>query len=206
MIWFFSRKKEVEKLKEEVKESFESVKKDISGVGGWIKHLDSEKELQKRDVDALREELSSIKTEIEGVKNILSFMNEMKPKQVFKTPRRVFNKQTGVYPVQTAVQTAVQTPNLDQFSISERAILWVLLNAELKLGYDDLAAVLGKERATIRGQVNAIKQKSEIVEEIVEKNGKKRVFITEEMKEILLKKAKVRVRNKKKAQESDKKD
>ncbi len=206
MIWFFSRKKEVEKLKEEVKESFESVKKDISGVGGWIKHLDSEKELQKRDVDALREELSSMKTEIEGVKNILSFMNEMKPKQVFKTPRRVFNKQTGVYPVQTAVQTAVQTPNLDQFSISERAILWVLLNAELKLGYDDLAAVLGKERATIRGQVNAIKQKSEIVEEIVEKNGKKRVFITEEMKEILLKKAKVRVRNKKKAQESDKKD
>ena len=204
MIWFFSRKKEVEKLKEEIKESFESVKKDISGVGGWIKHLDSEKELQKRDVDALRDELSSIKTEIEGVKNALSFMNEIKPKQVFKTPRGVFNKQTAVYPVQTPVQTGVQTPNLDQFSISERAILWVLLNAELKLSYDDLAAVLGKERATIRGQINALKQKSEIIEEIVEKNGKKRVFITEEMKELLLKKAKVRVRNKKKDQKSDK--
>ena len=204
MIWFFSRKKEIERLKEDVKESFESVKKDISGVGGWIKHLDSEKELQKRDVDDLKEELSSLKIEIEGVKNILSFMNEMKPQRVFKTPKQLFNKQTAVYPVQTAVQTAVQTPNLDQFSISERAILWVLLNAELKLSYDDLAAVLGKERATIRGQINAIKQKSEIIEEIVEKNGKKRVFITEEMKEILLKKAKVRVRNKKKSQKDDK--
>ncbi|MCH8945364.1 MAG: hypothetical protein IIA85_00380 [Nanoarchaeota archaeon] len=206
MIWFFSRKKEIERLKEEVKESFESVKKDISGVGGWIKHLDSEKELQKRDMDDLKEELSSLKIEIEGVKNILSFMNEMKPQRVFKTPKQLFNKQTAVYPVQTAVQTAVQTPNLDQFSISERAILWVLLNAELKLGYDDLAAVLGKERATIRGQINAIKQKSEIIEEIVEKNGKKRVFITEEMKEILLKKAKVRVRNKKKSQKDDKEE
>jgi hypothetical protein len=199
MIWFFSRKKEIERLKEDTKNSFESVKKDINGIGGWIKHLDSEKELQKRDVEDIKEELSTIKEELEGLKNILSFMNETRPKQLFKTPNKVFGKQTAVYPVQTPIQTAVQTPNLDQFSISERAILWVLLNAELKLSYDDVAAVLGKERATIRGQINAIKQKSEgIIEEIIEKNGKKRVFIHEEVKEKLLKKTKVRVKDKKK--------
>ncbi len=203
MIWFFSKKRDIEQLKEDTKNGFESVKKDILGVGGWIKHLDSEKNLQKRDMEDLKEELASMKEEIEGVKNILSFMNEMKPQQVFKTPKQLFNKQTAVYPVQTPIQTGVQTPNLDQFSISERAILWVLLNAELKLSYDDLAAVLGKERATIRGQINTLKQKSEgVLEEIVEKNGKKRVYIPEEMKEKLLKKAKVRVKNKKK----DKKD
>jgi len=206
MIWFFSRKKGVEALKEEIKESFESVKKDIHSVGGWIKHLDSERELQKRDIEDLKEGLSSIKTEIEGIKNVLSFMNEIKPQRVFKTPKQLFNKQTAVYPVQTVVQTVVQTPNLDQFSISERAILWVLLNAELKLSYDDLAAVLGKERATIRGQINSIKQKSDILEEVVEKNGKKRVFILEEMKEKLLKKAKVRVRNKEKDKKNSKEE
>lgn len=199
MIWFFSKKRDVEQLKEDTKSGFESVKKDIQGVGGWIKHLDSEKDLQKRDIFDLKEELASMKEEFEGIKNILSFMNEIKNPQVFKTPKQVFNKQTAVYPVQTPIQTGVQTPNLDQFSISERAILWVLLNAELKLSYDDLAAVLGKERATIRGQINTMKQKNEgILEEIVEKNGKKRVYITEEVKEKLLKKAKVRVKNRKK--------
>lgn len=206
MFWFFSRKKEVGQLKEDTKKGFDSVKKDIHAVSGWIKHLDSEREMQKREVEDLKEDLSSIKTELEGIKNILSFMNDPKNSKVFKTPQRAFNKQTAVYPVQTVVQTAVQTPNLDQFSISERAILWVLLNSELKLSYDDLAAVLGKERATIRGQINAIRQKGEgIVEEIVEKNGKKRVYIPEEMKEKLLKKAKVSVKRRKKEKNSSKK-
>jgi hypothetical protein len=64
----------------------------------------------------------------------------------------------------------------------------------MKLGYDDLSAILGKEKSTIRGQINAIKAKSEgLIEESIEKNGKKRVFIPEEIKEKVLKKQKVRV-------------
>ena len=197
--WFF-RKKEVEQIKEDTKRGFDSVKKDVSAVSGWIKHLDSEKNLHKKEIDELKEDLSTIKEEIEGLKNVLSIMNELKPKQLFKTNRQVFNKQTGVYAVQTGVQTGVQTPNLDQFSITERAILWILLNTDMKLGYDDLASMLGKERSTIRGQINAIKQKNrELIEEETEKNGKKRVFIPEYMKEKMLKKIKVRVNNKKKS-------
>ena len=47
--------------------------------------------------------------------------------------------------------------------------------------------------------MNAIKQKSEhLIEEIIEKNGKKRVFIPENIKEKMLKKTKVRVKNNKK--------
>ena len=54
--------------------------------------------------------------------------------------------------------------------------------------------MLGKTRATVRGQINSIKQKSEgLIEEVIEKNGKKRVFIPDYIKEILLKNAKVRV-------------
>ncbi|MEX2016896.1 MAG: hypothetical protein WD876_00280 [Candidatus Pacearchaeota archaeon] len=206
MFWFFGKKKGVEQLKEETKNSFEAVKKDISSVSGWIKHLDSEKDIQKRELEDIKEDLSSIKNEIEGVKNVLAMMNELKIGGVFKTPKRVFNKQTAVYAVQTGVQTAVQTPKLDQFSVTERAIIWILLNTDMKLSYDDLAAMLGKERSTIRGQINRIKQKSDsLIEEITEQNGKKRVFIPENIRENMLKKTKVRVRKSSENREEEEK-
>ena len=197
MFWLLTGKREVEKIKEDTKKSFESVKKDISSVSEWIKHLDSEKNLQKKDIEEIKEVLTSIKEDVDGLKNVVSVMNELKTNRVFKTAKAVSNKQTAVYAVQTGVQTGVQTPNLNQFSVTERAILWVLLNSDMKLSYDDLAAMLGKERSTIRGQINTIKQKSEIIEEEIEKNGKKRVFIPEEIKEKMLKKTKVRVKNNK---------
>ena len=198
--WLFGRKKEVEALKEDTKKGFESVKKDITSVSGWIKHLDSEKNLQKKDIEEIKSILTTMNNDLEGLKNVISIMNELKPRGQNQTPKQLFNKQTGVYAVQTAVQTAVQSPNFDQFSVTERAIIWVLLNSDIKLSYDDLAAILGKERSTIRGHLNRIKQKSDgLVEEIIEQNGKKRVFIHENMKEKLLKKAKVRVKSKEKS-------
>jgi len=204
--WLFGSNKEVERVEEDTKNGFEAVKKDISAVSGWIKHLDSEKNLHEKEINELKEVLSSIKEEMESLKSVVSFVAETKNKRVFKTPQKVFNKQTAVYAVQTGVQTAVQTPNLDQFSVTERAIIWVLLNNDLKLSYDDLAAMLGKERATLRGQINSIKQKSEsLIEEIIEKNGKKRVFIHEDIKEKLLKKQKVRVNNTKDSKKKSKK-
>ena len=196
--WIF-RKKEIKRVEEDTKKSFESVKKDITSISGWIKHLDSEKNLQKKEIEDLKDILSSIEEEIGGLKNIVSVIGELKPNRLFKTPKRLSNKQTAVYTVQTGVQTGVQTPNLDQFSITERAILWVLLNTDMRLSYDDLAAMLGKERSTIRGQINTIKQKSEdLIEEVIEKNGKKRLYIPENIKEKLLKKTKVRVNSKQK--------
>ena len=195
--WFFG-KKEVHKIKEETKNSFDSVKKDIQSASEWIKHLDSHRELHKKDIDEIKGVLSSIKEDVEELKNIVSMIRGIGHGQGFKTSKRVFNKQTAVYAVQTGVQTGVQTPKLDQFSVSERAILWVLLNTDMKLSYDDIAAVLGKERSTIRGQLNAIKSKNNgIIEEISEKNGKKRVFIPEYVKGHLLKKVKVKVKKNK---------
>ena len=194
MFGWFSGKKEVKRVEEDTKAGFEAVKKDITAVTGWIKHLDSEKNIQEKEVEAIKDVLSTVQEEIESLKNVLAMMNELKRKQVFKTARAVSNKQTGVYAVQTGVQTGVETPILDQFSVTERAILWILLNSDIKLSYDDLAAMLGKERSTIRGQINRIKQKGNFLEEVVENNGKKRVYIKEEIREKMLKKAKVRVR------------
>ena len=197
--WLFGKKSDDE-LKEATKKGFEDVKKDIHAVSGWIKHLDSEKNLQNKEIDELKQSLASMQIEIEGLKNVMSIMGNINTQQVFKTSKQVSNKQTAVLPVQTTVETGVQSPNLDQFSVTERAILWILLNSDLKLSYDDLAAMLGKERSTIRGQINSIKQKSgdTVISEIIEKNGKKRVFIPENIREKLLKKQKVRVKNTKK--------
>ena len=205
MFWLFLGKKEVERAKEEARKGFENVKKDMSSISGWIKHLDSEKNLQKKEIEELKDILSTVQNEVEGVKNVLSIMNDLKTNKVFKTPKQLSKKQTAVDLVQTAVQTAVQTPNFDQFSITERAIIWILLNTDMKLSYDDLAAMLGKERSTIRGQINAIKQKSEsLIEEVIERNGKKRIYIPENLREKLLKKTKVRVKKSKNTKKSEK--
>lgn len=199
MFGLFFRKKEVEQLKKDTKDSFDSVKKDMNSLTEWIKHLNSEKKRQKEDIEEFKEVLSTIKEEIEGLKNAFSIIEESKKKQLFRTAVQKNNKQTGVYAVQTGVQTAVQTPNFDNFSVTERAIIWTLLNTDMNLSYDDIAAILGKEKSTIRGHINRIKQKSEdIIQETIEKNGKKRVYIPEEIKEKLQKKAKVRVKKKKK--------
>ncbi len=208
--WFFGKRGR--NLHEHTKKGFDSVKKDLQHVGEWIKHLDS-KDKQLFDlINGLKLDLSSVREEIDGLHeaiNLVDFGN--KNKQLLqKTP--VVGKQTAVYAVQEYVQTPVQTGNLygilNNFSSNERLLVFALLNAGegMKLSYEDLARLLGKERSTIRGQINAIKQKSEgLLEEIVEPNGKKRVFIHEEVRNKLLKYAKVRVKEGDKPSKNDKK-
>lgn len=199
MFWLFTGKREINNLKENTKVGFESVKKDITAVSGWIKHLDSEKNIQSKEIGDIKEDLSIIKNDVESLKNMISILGNVRSGTNFRQPKQLFNKHTAVEVVQTAVETAVQTPDLSQFSVTERAILWILLNTDMKLSYEDLAAMLGKEKSTIRSQINTIRQKGEIVEESIEKNGKKRVFIPEEIKEIMLRKPKVRVKEGKRA-------
>ena len=83
--WFF-RKKDVEQLKEETKKGFDAVKKDISSVGEWIKHLNSKENKQDEEIKELKEILSSVNDELENMKNVLSIITELKPKSNFKTP------------------------------------------------------------------------------------------------------------------------
>jgi hypothetical protein len=203
MFWLFNGKKRLEEINEETKKGFEMVKKDMVSITEWIKHLDSEKKSSKKEIEFITIKLKSLEEEMEGLKNIFSLQNSVQSNKrlnkVFTTNTSLFDKQTTDYEEETPIQTGVQTPNLSNFSITERAILFVLLNSDLKLSYDDLATMLNKEKSTIRGQINTIKSKSEsLIKEEIEKNGKKRIYISEEMKEKLLKKQKVREKKKKK--------
>jgi len=204
MIFGLFGKDRVRKLEEDTKKSFQAVKGDFDKVGEWIKHLDKQDKQVFDILGQLKLEISSLKDEVEGLREALEIVGESGKNKQLSKKSGVFLKQTAVGGVEEPVQTPVQTANLHQIlqglSSNERLVIFTLMNSDLKLSYEDLARLLGKERSTIRGQINSIKQKSEgLIEEITEPNGKKRVFVNEEIKEKLLKYAKVRVSKKKKS-------
>ncbi len=208
MFGLFSKKaekKEVEEIKTAVQTGFNSVKQDINSVSTWVKHLDSKDSHLKNEISELKEELSSVRDELEEMRAVLSVVeNKQGFKQLFKQEQTVFNKQTPFKGVLNSVQTGVQTAFLDNLSTSERAIVFVLMNSDMKLSYEDLAAMLGKGKATIRGQINTIRQKSEgLIKEVISENNKKRVYIPQDIKDIILKSEKVRVKGKKKGKNSE---
>ncbi|MEN9626495.1 MAG: hypothetical protein RL557_823 [archaeon] len=199
MFWFFKKrdeKNDIIVIKSAVQTGFSNVKNDINNLTKWIKHLDSRDTALKRQVNGITDDFSVLKDEVEQLKNIISLIGE---RPIFKQKQTLFRKQTGVYSNLNTVQTDVQTSILNNLTAHERAIVFLLLNSDMKLSYEDLAAMLGKNKATIRGQVNNIKQKSEgFIEEIIGESNKKRIFIPEKTKELLLKIRKVRGRSKEK--------
>ncbi len=203
MFGLFGNSKKVKKLENETRKSFSEVRKDFEGVSKWIKHLNNSDKQLFDLVNDLKRELSSVQDDLNGLKEAVALSNlTLENKQLFKKTA-VLDKQEAVYDVQEPVQTAVQTGNfhdiLNGLSSNERMIVFTMMNTELKLSYEDIARLLGKERATIRGQINAIKQKSEgLIQELTEPNGKKRLYVNEEVRNKIEKYAKVRVKNDKK--------
>ena len=197
MLWW-SSKGRIKELEEKTEKSFLSVKRDMDAVSKWIKHLDNNDKQLFDIIYSLKQEISTLNDEIAAMREGIEIaVEEERNKQVFKK-LPVLNKQTSVEEVQKTVQTAVQTDNIYGFlknlSGNEKLIVFTLLNSEMKLSYEDLALLLGKERSTVRGQVNTIKQKTQgLIQELVESNGKKRVFIPEEIKSKLQKYAKTRM-------------
>lgn len=197
MFGFFTKKvekREFDRLRDAVQTGFNNAKQDINNISKWIKHLNNNENSIKEDISEINHDLSNIKDEIEELKNIISIIGN---KGLFKQRQTVFNKQTAVDGVLNSVQTGVQTVFLNNLTTNERAIVFVLLNSDMKLSYEDLAAMLGKKKSTIRGQINSIRQKSEgLLDEIISENNKKRVYIPEKTKEILLKIKKSKIKHK----------
>ena len=199
MLGLFGHKKRVDKLKDEVRDSFNHVKKDFNKVGRWIKHLDDKHVLHNDGISNIENQLSTVQEELAEIKDFISFFGSGLSKQLSKQIPTAGVKQTASEVVQTVVQTAVQTDILDNLTVMERAIVWALLNSEMKLSYEDLAALLGKDKSTIRGQINTIKQKNEgLIMEAREVTGKKRLYIPDEIKSTIVKSVKIKVRTAKK--------
>ena len=143
----------------------------------------------------IKNQILTIQESLVEIKDFISFFSHQLPGGMSKQTATMGVKQTVPSDVQTGVQTGVQTDILNNFTVMERAIVWALLNSEMKLSYEDIAALLGKKRSTIRGQINAIKQKNEgIIMESRELNGKKRLYIPDEIKANIMKSVKVKVK------------
>ena len=191
----FGQGKRIDKLREEVQDSFSHVRRDVNKIGDWIKHLDDKKDSHDTVITSLQDDIKTLQKEIRGIKESLNFFGQGLSKQQTTTKQHPLNKQTDTKNNQTSVQTDVQTSDLDKLTVMERAVVWALLNTDMKLSYEDVATLLGKDKSTIRGQINTIRQKTPgIIEEIRESNGKKRVFITENTKLHIAKKAKIKVK------------
>ncbi|MEM2462945.1 MAG: hypothetical protein QXI41_01360 [Candidatus Pacearchaeota archaeon] len=202
-LWFGKKRDELK----EIRESFENIKQDMMHISGWIKHLNAKNKHLEASFEHLSEEILKIKEDIDDIKSGLLMLKTIDKRRVFKHQQTGVYKQTGVQGVQTRVQTGVQTPLFDEIlknlTSSERVIVWILLNSDLKLSCEDLAALLGKQKNTIRGQINSIKQKSEsLLEEVLEKNGKKRYYINEKVREILMRSLKKKAKQKRKSESS----
>jgi hypothetical protein len=194
MLGLFGHKKRVEKLRGEVQDSFNHVKKDFNKVGEWIKHLDDKHVSHSDEISQIKDQLLLVHEDLIEIKDFISFFGPQLSKQA---PTSVV-KQVSPGAVQTVAQTGVQSGILDNLTVMERAIVWALLNSEMKLSYEDLAALLGKDKSTIRGQINTIKQKNEgIIMEVRESNGKKRLYIPDEVRSMIIKSVKVKIKGSK---------
>lgn len=203
-LWFGKKRDDV--LKEEIRGSFDNIKEDINKIGSWIDHLHTRDSKHDEKISELYDEILQIKEDIDGIKNFVCFFDDKVSSKnlnrLFKQQQTAVDKQTAVGGVQTAVQTPVQTPFFNAFlknlSISEKAIVWVVLNSEMKLSCEDISALLGKDKATIRGQLNSIKRKNnDLILEQIELNGKKRYYVDPKVKDILVRQLKAKSVSKK---------
>ncbi|MBT7102112.1 hypothetical protein HN935_01220 [archaeon] len=198
MFGLFGHKKKVEKLRGEVQDSFNHVKKDFNKVGEWIKHLDDKHVSHADEISMIKDQLLLVHEDLVEIKDFISFFGPQLSGTLSKQAPTAVVKQPSMGAVQTVAQTGVQSGILDNFTVMERAIVWALLNSEMKLSYEDLAALLGKDRSTIRGQINTIKQKKEgIIMEVRESNGKKRLYIPDEVRSVIIKSVKVKIKGSK---------
>ena len=192
--WPFKRQEDDhEALKEDVRKSFHAVKTDINKAAEWISHLHTRNNHHETKFEVLDARLSTIERDLDEIKNFISFfstrVNSGVFKQMSKQGQTAVYKQTAVEGVQTPVQTAFHSGFMGHLSANERLIVWTLMNTDMKLSCEDVAALLNKERSTIRGQINSIKQKSEgLISELSENSGKKRFFVEDKVKEMLLSK------------------
>jgi hypothetical protein len=200
MLSFFGHKKRIERLRGDVQDSFNSVKNDFNKVGKWITHLDDKHTIYKEEISTLKDQLLIIQNDIIEIKDFISFFGPQLSKALSKQTQTTVNKQLSPGTVQTIVQTDVQTDILSNLTVMERGIVWALLNSDMRLSYEDLGALLGKNKSTIRGQINTIKQKNNgLIMESREFSGKKRLYVPDEIKNNVIKSLKVKVNGSKDA-------
>lgn len=192
--WFFGKKEDkihekISELNNKIEDSFFNVKGDMKNLGKWVTHFNDKHKGHEGELENMKFRLSSVEKTLEDIWTAVQ--TAVQTGRVSKQP------QTDSRPKQLSVQKNLES--LRSLTAMERVVVWSLLNTDLKMSYDDLCVVLGKDKSTLRGQINNIKQKNEgLINEYIEKDGKKRFYIDTKLKnEVLLKVSKKQPKSKK---------
>lgn len=202
--WIFGKKRDHEKkwfdLHSKLEGSFSNIKKDMQNISKWIKHFDNFKEEHGEKIKNIDNRLRTVELLLANLQYKKDFLALGGLSKQAQTPVRLKQTSVGVQtPVQTGVQTGDLSYSLRSLTMMERALVWTLLNTDLKLNYNDLSLIMGKNKSTVRGQINNIKSKSDgLILESLEKDGSKRFYISERIKERLLQQIKRENRGKNK--------
>lgn len=177
-----------EKFHSSLSRSFLNVKTDITHLITKIDKLKNSHDIKTNEILELKQRLDILENSFNDVLSIKNFDDKVFGR-VFGHKQTAVCLDRNVVVVQTERKGDKWTRNLTPM---ERAILNVLLNTDMKLSYEDLSVMLGRDKSTIRGQMNNIKQKNEgLLDEYIERNGKKRFYIDEKLKSEILKERRI---------------
>ena len=192
-LFFKGKRKNIEsrfnEIHESLSNSFSKIKDDVFSLNSNLQNLHKHKENHSEILENIESRLLYIENLMEEALSNKTFVQTNRLSKQTQTNVRL--KQTSV-PVQT-----VLLDNLKRLTPMERALVWALLNTDLKLSYADLSRILGKDESTVRGQVNNIKMKTDnLILEKSENNGQKRFYIVEKVKDKIMKKYKSKSKKK----------
>ncbi|MBL7101023.1 MAG: hypothetical protein ISS23_03660 [Nanoarchaeota archaeon] len=198
MFRFFKKRKKDEEIEEKffnlhnsLHNSFSNIRKDMGSIGKWVSHLKNNHDNHNKKVELLDQRVKNIEEALKDLTGVwtrvqTAVQTEGLSKQTQTDSRP--NSCPSVSKQEKSSEKLTIVERLKKLTLMERAIVWTLLNTDLKLSYDDISITLGKDQSTLRGQINNIKVKSEgLIEEHMDKDGKKRFYINEKEKIRILK-------------------
>ena len=209
MFWFFKKKKKGQELEEKfsnlhnsLHNSFSNIKKDINNMSSWVGHLKNKHDNHNKKFELLNYRINNIEEVLEDLRDVWTRVQtavqtggvskqtqtDSRPNSCPEVSKQLSKQENRENKSGNSEKEITIIDSLRNLTMMERAVVWALLNTDLKLSYEDLSIALGKDKSTLRGQINNLKTKSEgLIEEYTEKDGKKRFYINEKKKNSILK-------------------
>ncbi len=157
MVWWLFKKRDnleqkFDNLHNSLHDSFSNIKRDVDTVNKWLGHFknrhhehDQKLELLSQRISTIEEFLEDIPDVWKGVQTAVQTGGVSKQLQTDSRPNncpKLSKQLSKQYEEMTLIE------KIRKLTIMERAVVWALVNTDLKLSYEDLGKALGKDKST----------------------------------------------------------